>query len=86
MKNKFVKGLLAFLAVTASIAAAIAIMLKVLKKFFNISVEFSPKYENEECDCGECEECCEDAAAEAEEGVEFELSEDENTDGEVVNA
>ena len=46
MKNKFVKGLLAFLAVTASIAAAIAIMLKVLKKFFNISVEFSPMYEN----------------------------------------
>lgn len=84
MKNKFVKGLLAFLAVTASIAAAIAIMLKVLKKFFNISIEFNPKYENEECDCGECEECCEEA--EAEEGVEFELSEDEDTDGEVVNA
>ncbi len=82
MKNNFVKGLLAFLAVLASVTAAIAIMMKVFKKFFNISVEFSPKYENEECDCGECEECCE----EAEEGIEFELSEDENTDGEVVNA
>ena len=55
MKNNFVKGLLAFLAVLASVTAAIAIMLKVFKKFFNISVEFSPKYENEECDCGECE-------------------------------
>ena len=85
MKNNFVKGLLAFLAVLASVTAAIAIMLKVFKKFFNISVEFSPKYENEECDCGECEECCEEEAAE-EEGIEFELSEDENADGEVVNA
>jgi len=84
MKNNFVKGLLAFLAVLASVTAAIAIMLKVFKKFFNISVEFSPKYENEECDCGECEECCEEAAEE--EGIEFELSEDENADGEVVNA
>lgn len=84
MKNNFVKGLLAFLAVMASFAASIAIMMKVFKKFFNISVEFSPKYENEECDCGECEECCEEAASE--EAVEFELSEDENADGEVVNA
>ena len=73
MKNNFVKGLLAFLAVLASFTAVIAIMMKVFKKFFTISVEFSPKYENEEC---ECEDCCEEAESE-DDGIEFELCEDE---------
>ena len=73
MKNGFVKGLLAFLAVMASFAAAIAVIMQIFKKFFTVSIEFSPKYENDECDCGECDDCC----AEEDDGIEFNLCEEE---------
>ncbi len=74
MKNGFVKGLLAFFAVMASFAAALLVVMQIFKKFFTVSIEFSPKYENDECDCGECDECCE--AAE-DDGIEFNLCEEE---------
>lgn len=86
MKNSFVKGLLIFCGVMASIVGAIVIFMQIFKKFFNVSIEFSPKYENEACDCGECDECCEDAVEEEAEEIEFSLSEEDNNGEEPVNA
>lgn len=75
MKNGFVKGLLAFFAVMASFAAAVVVVMQIFKKFFTVSIEFSPKYENDECECGECEACEEEAAED--DGIEFNLCEEE---------
>ena len=75
MKNSFVKGLLAFCTIMLSFAAALAVVMQVFKKFFKISVEFTPNYENDEC---ECEERCE--AEEADDGREFNLCEEEVDD------
>lgn len=79
MKNSFVKGFLAFCAIMLSFVAAVAVVLQVFKKFFTVSVEFSPKYENDECECGECDECCEEADA-SDDGIEFNLCEEEVDD------
>jgi len=81
MKNSFVKGLLAFCTIMLSFAAAIAVVMQVFKKFFKISIEFTPNYENDEC---ECEACCDEA--EADDGIEFNLCEDEVDDCEEVVA
>ncbi|MBQ8393730.1 MAG: hypothetical protein IJX51_08220 [Clostridia bacterium] len=78
MKNSFVKGFLAFCAVMLSFAAAIGVVMQVFKKFFTVSIEFSPKYENDEC---ECEDCCEEV--EADDSIEFNLCDE---DAEVENA
>ena len=71
MKNGFVKGLLAFFAVMASFAAAILVVMQIFKKFFNVSIEFSPKYEDDKCECDECEEAATD------DSIEFNLCEEE---------
>lgn len=83
MKNGFVKGLLAFCAVMASVAGAIAAFMLIFKKFFTVSIEFTPKYENDVCDCGECDECCPEEAAEDSDEIEFTLSE-ENAEEDVA--
>lgn len=76
MKNSFVKGFLAFLTIMLSFTAAIAVVLQVFKKFFKISIEFTPNYENDEC---ECEECCEAVESE-DDGIEFNLCDEEVED------
>ena len=77
MKNGFVKGLLAFCGAMASVACAIAAFLLIFKKFFTVSIEFTPKYENDVCDCGECEDCCPEESNEESDEIEFNLCEDE---------
>ena len=75
MKNSFVKGLLAFCTILLSFVAALAVVLQVFKKFFKISIEFTPNYENDEC---ECEDCCEEA--ESDDSIEFNLCDEEVDD------
>ena len=86
MKNGFVKGLLAFCGAMASIACAIAAFLLIFKKFFPVSIEVTPKYENDVCDCGECEDCCPEESDEESDEIEFNLCEEEVDECQSENA
>ena len=74
MKKNIVKIVIACCALMASLVASVAAILLIFKKFFKVSVEFTPKYENEVCNCDECSECCDEDESD---GVEFNLCENE---------
>lgn len=74
--NGLLKGLLIAAGVIATVAGTIAVLFKVLSKFFKITIELDPEVAEEKC-CDEDECCCEEAAEAKEEEIKVEIVDDE---------